>query len=228
MVPVLQVDSNTDNLNRLLASLYRYYPIGMDEEMKSYYSGFNELTEIVKKKMNVFIEDPAWEGNRLFKALKKGLPESETTFYSHWYPSHIICVSFPGNDEKHYRHQLTLEIYISLLTDFYTVIFNDSYYLYKPGTKEIDSRISIQSYNNYSETGIYTSYLKNIEKEISVFFPEKKFIHYRYLKTHKVVNPCCPFGITPEECSTPVPSFSLFDYLFSLYDASNNGVQLRV
>lgn len=217
------------DLIALLQSIYYHYPIGLKEEDKEWYVGFHELQDIVKNKFNIYINDINWAGNILNERIKNEIGSFESNSNTEQFPNHNLTLYLSHNHNKDYIKELTLEIIISLASDFYTIFFRESYQFFgnddeTTNNSSIYASNSILSFESFYALNTYKEVVDTVMQEILNVFPDKKYISIYDLKSTKIESHVRPFGRSEYN---PSLTHTLFDYLFSNFFSDDNYITIN-
>ena len=192
----------------ILKDLYHFYPVGIGN-YKSY-PGLLEMREIVSNKMDNECNDPESISNRFNISLQKELPDLKVLNMNYYnFPNYVDSIQINNRLENDIEHSFSLEIFISLLTDYYTLFFADNYWVNKGSERA--TVFSVYSFQK-SLTRIDKTVYESTTRQVNLFFPKKKYIPHIFLFNTRI-NGSVPFG---EEWSPIIQenNYSLFQLLF--------------
>ncbi len=207
----LNYEGNSERLSDLLQDLYRYYPIGIPNFKE--YAGYKEIKNIIDNKFLNECNNPESLSNQFAKEIQIRLPEQNIQNSNNLYfPNYLVFCPILLKEYSHIRHNCYLEICISLLCKYYTLIFIDQY-----SFRDFSSPNEFDTvYENYSfqksRARVEDSFLRIVFEEMARFFPQKEFISH-YILCKSCLTECVPFG---EEWS-PNPAqntYNLYQLLF--------------
>jgi hypothetical protein len=204
--------------NELITRVHHFYPVGV-EDFSSVYNGQKELLQIVENKIDKEVNTTDSEFNVFCEKLQDSLPDLkvENRIY-YQFPNYVACVNLPPSEYKDIIHRANFVICISLLANYYTLYFEESYFFssYK-GAALVDKNLSLPSYNIHSFE--MNEKLKNvidvssIKRTVESFFPVKKFISHFLIKKWTMKG-TVPYG----ELDDPQNNnnyYSIFEFLFA-------------
>lgn len=214
--PIIYITKNPENdqlITYFLQKIYNYYPVGFCHFRKAY-PGYAEMEKIVQHKFEVECNDPNAVCNVFVDRLKNELSPFAIRNQNYQpFPNYSasILVSDVNNDS--FRQETFIEVYISLLCDYYTVFLMD-FYRFKekkfPDNKVKDHHTIYSFAEIYGEQ--YNKEINIIKDFVYQLFPQKKFISHVFL-TRYHIHSVEPFG----EGNCPnikAEGYSFFDLLF--------------
>lgn len=202
---------DTNLINELLNKVFHFYPIGIDHFKKNY-KGFLEIKSIVEKKLESEINNENAQCNLLLNDIEIIFSDTSVLNHFHYqFPNLEIEIVMDSFQENFTKHRCHLVLIISLLTNHYTLFFEDTFLFsslinysseFDPPFKIIQSFYRHKYFEKISFSAINLS--------ITKFFPNHKYVHHYPLKNIEIEGGC-PFG----EDYTNGDKYTLFDFLFS-------------
>src|SRR5438270_7570962 len=114
---------STEIINDLLRAVYNYYPVGYLHFVERY-PGYLAMREIVAKKIDFECNDKNSVSNKFAADLQSCLPDYRMDNRSYLqFPNYYFILQIFSEDLGSVVHEFNLHIVISLLCDYYTVVF---------------------------------------------------------------------------------------------------------
>jgi hypothetical protein len=201
-------------LTKLLQSVHSYYPIGMPAVFAEY-PGYKKLEEIVEKKIDEVSNNIKTPWYFLIEDIKtKFVKYSLFDEGFHQFPSYYAKIEIERSKDGGKEFSRTVIINISLLTDYYTIYFEDffKYSLYKdnkfgisrpPTMKIVYCKSCLEKY--------FLDFIDSLKSVIKQHFPKKEFIDHSILFDHEVDGGTV-YGKMLEY--VPGKNYSIYEYLF--------------
>ncbi len=220
--PVVKINATVrPEINEFISCVHRFYPSDFQNQSGEKYSN-PIIDKIVEEKVNQLIYGNLpnscytlmAEVRELFKdkIIIKGLERQ--------FPSYGMTIMLNESTQNNIRSQTTITLKISLLTNYYTVFFEEfNWFLNFSKFKSINRptlfRIFSSSNPAIDLDNLYSNALKKI---IGENFPDHKFVDHKLLFNKKI-----EYGF-PYQLNTDEKSFPLFAYLFDndVFLAGNN------
>ena len=224
MIPEIEISSNEYNpIYDLVKAVHKYYPIGLNEP-NDFYAGYQQLKGILAEKINKLMANslPA-ECLRLeedTQSLFKNYPVLNS--YHRQFPNYALDIKLP--DKKYPEIQLSyhLKIRISLLTNYYTLFFEEVA-LHKNIMRSLISLNPMVSYAVSSTlVGIDGSQkmIENMKNVIQTHFPNHQFVNHNLLMLRKM-HGGYPHGTDPNPYNNENSFYNfLFDNEYSTFNLS--------
>jgi hypothetical protein len=211
-VPVIKIKAKIrPEINELIGCVHKFYPSDFQNQPTDIYVN-PTLDGIVKEKINQIINKklpkPCYslmtEVKKLFKdkIVIKGLERQ--------FPSYGMTIMLNETTQNNIRSQTCITLKISLLTNYYTVFFEEfNWFLNFPASKVTNTPTLFQIFSSSNPaidpTVLYSNSLKKIIEEN---FPNHEFIDHKLLFNKKI-----EYGF-PYQLISNEKSFPLFAYLF--------------
>lgn len=211
-VPVIKINATVrPEVGELISCVHKFYPSDFQNQSTERYSN-PLLDKIVEEKINQVVDRKLPKScyklmtnvRKLFKdkTVIKGLERQ--------FPSYGMTIMLNETTQNNIRSQTTITLKISLLTNYYTVFFEEfNWFLNFPAFKVSDRptlfRIFSSSNPAIDPENIYSRSLKKIIEEN---FPTHKFIEHKLLFDKKL-----EYGF-PYQLISNEKSFPIFAYLF--------------
>ena len=194
-----------DITNNLIRNVYKYYPVGI-MELSNSYPGTILMKEEIKAKFTA-IKATRFLSDEIAISLSNAFPEKQIDNLNYFeFPSFLFEIVWENTKSESLQFTKKLCIYISLLTDYYTVYFKN-YYSVKPSST--DKKNVYQYLDSFSEGD---EIIKWIDQAINKTYPQKKYCSFRKLKLINFVS-VYPYNFNPESLQ-PGKKFSAFELLF--------------
>ncbi len=214
--PIIHITPNPENdklITYFLKQVYNYYPVGFCHFRKTY-PGFAEIGKIVGHKFDVECNDAGATCNVFVEQLKRELPAYIVSNQNHLhFPNYSATVLVSSVDNDILLQETFIEVYISLLCDYYTVFIVDFYRFKKRSTQNnsIKHHHSIHSLNEIHGEQ-YNKEVGAIKKLVHRYFPQKQFISHVFLTRYRIQS-VEPFN--EDNCPhIDARAYNFFDLLF--------------
>jgi hypothetical protein len=211
-VPVIKINATVrPEIADLINSVHKFYPSDFQNQNTEKYSN-PILDKIVEEKANQIIEGRLPEACYSLMTATQELFKDKTIIkgLERQFPSYGMTIMLNDQTSNNICSQTSITLKISLLTNYYTVFFEEfNWFLnfpkYKATNRPILFRIFSSANPSIDQKNLYFSSLQKIIEE---HFPTHKFIEHRLLLNKKI-----EYGF-PYQLITHEKSFPLFAYLF--------------
>jgi hypothetical protein len=201
-------------LIKLLQCIHAYYPIGIPSLLGEY-PGYKRLEEIVAKKINEVSDNIKTPWSALIEDIKMKFGKDnllDQAFYQ--FPGYCATIELEKSKEVGKEFARSIVLNISLLTDHYTIFFEDSfkYSMYNdnkygvsrpPTVKIIYCKSCLEKY--------YLDFIGSLKSLISLHLPKHEFIDHALLFDHEIAGGI-PYGEAFDSVSNG--NNSIYEYLF--------------
>jgi hypothetical protein len=203
---------------RLLHAVYRHYPVGYFY-LKDKYPGYQEMKEIVAKKMNSECNDPLSISNVFARDLQEQLGKIKVINRNYEnFPNYVFDVRISSKHLIKLAHSCYLTVCISLLCDYYTLFFVDEFSW--KGPKDANNQPAFHPSPHYvysfntSLPKANPQLMANINLVLRTHFPGKTYISHALLMEPPFFSRVAPFGqsVSPQEWDN---YYSFYSLLFS-------------
>ncbi|MGC4231554.1 MAG: hypothetical protein QM594_00955 [Niabella sp.] len=183
--------------------------------LKYYEKDDFKIKSIVNKKIEVEVASKDAIFTRFCKILQDNVRPLTVYNFMHFnFPNYVAAINFPDNTTEDIAKRSYLVICLSLLADYYTLYFSDTFYFrnygdYKDGVDLVPPHFTIHSLE--TNPSFLDSKINAIKESIAVFFPNRKYIRHDLLKKWKNEK-FYPYG--EDEKMLGLKQFSLFELLF--------------
>jgi len=184
-------------INDLLHAVYNHYPVGYPHFIKNY-PGYLKMGGIVANKIDFECNDINSASNKFAADLRNHLPEFPIDNRNYLqFPNYSFSLQISSEDLGSVVHQFKLNIVISLLCDYYTVVFEDTYSARGISGEGVIpggfvSHHSIFSYSS-SVGRISESSMLFITEAITKYFPGKNYVPHGLLMETPLITGVTPF-----------------------------------
>jgi hypothetical protein len=199
----------------LLHAVYNHYPVGYPHYIDRY-PGYLKMREIVGKKLGVECNDINSISNKFAEAIRSSLPryDIENKNYLN-FPNYSFVLPISNEDLGTVIHKFDLNLVISLLCDYYTIVFVDTYRTRGIARDGVTPNSFVSSHSIFS----YSSSIGRVSDDIVLlltetikkYFPDKKYVHHALLMEPPFIARIAPFT----EVYNPDKSSSFWELLFS-------------
>ncbi len=214
------MNNQAEQAQQLLEKIHFYYPIGM-ASMETSYRGYDFYKELLEKKINGLINNTDTPWTSFIKLLDEyeGLNILDCGFQQ--FPSYTVKLEMKKTTGEAFDYQRSLVVNISLLTEHFTLFFED-HYLYKNFTDGFrNPTFKIAFSKSTIEESQLADLIKRVCEDLAKLFPAHKFIYHKTLFLYKIKDGhLYTIGETPSDTN-----LFLYHYLFDgFYDTNNLNV----
>jgi len=184
-------------INDLLHAVYSHYPVGYPHFTQKY-PGYLKMGEILADKINLECNDINSVSNKFAADLQSLLPEYRIDNRNYLqFPNYLYVLPIASEDLGTVVHEFELNIVISLLCDYYTVVLADIYRTRGISADGIipDHFVSRHSVFSYSSSvgRVSEHSIPVITETINKYFPGKNYVPHRLLMETPLVTGVTPF-----------------------------------
>jgi hypothetical protein len=210
----------------LLLKVQLYYPIGIPQIYQEY-PGYNLFKEKVALKIDDLDNNIKTPWSDFFTQVEKKFQQYQTFDESyHQFPSYITTIQLEKSKDSEREITKELVINVSLLTDYYTIFFKDSYKYLRYGTDSlrVPPGLEIIYYENGTEK-TYFDFAAELKNMIQQYFPNHLFVeHYLLFNTEVAGGIIYGQGFDIPLLDT---RYSIYEFLFSNYINKDRMVILK-
>ena len=174
----------TEQVNELLNRIHYYYPIGQ-EQLGTNHPGYIDYNKILTSKINNIIEDKKSNWDELTKLIMGIYKDGFFDMNYLQFPSHIGKIALKNELHQEYDYQQTLVINISLLCNFYTIFFEDTF-IYKNYIDPLPKPKTKILYLNQKKKIEINHTIEIIQQKIKWLFPEYEYINHKVLFLYEI------------------------------------------
>ncbi|HWC52329.1 MAG TPA: hypothetical protein VG676_02005 [Chitinophagaceae bacterium] len=193
----------------LLNQVYKYYPVGMSH-LRNVHPGYKEMRAIVAKKINQIIEKEETPWSRLIKKLEIEFKLNLLDMGYLQFPCYAARIKIQQDKTDFFNYHKDFVLVISLLCDFYTVYYEDTYQFTNHLPAENPVSFKVIFLKNKDEKEDQEKLFDTLCKIIPVYFNNYGYIHHRILFEHKVTD-VFPYS---EDITTIKKEFPIYNLLF--------------